>query len=141
MRSITKITVFGVRLALVVLAAYWLVIFVGTHMPRLPHAVPRFNDKLLHFTAYFVLTTLMCYTTNSTRWFRRFAVIGVTAMIYGAIDEATQAFVPRRSPELNDFLADAAGIWTAILLYVTAKLIYQQALSPAARTPNQNQHV
>ncbi|MCP4777372.1 MAG: hypothetical protein GY880_24405, partial [Planctomycetaceae bacterium] len=35
MRPVTKITIFGFRLAIVVLAAYWLCIFVGTHLPNM----------------------------------------------------------------------------------------------------------
>lgn len=128
MRPVTKVTVFGIRLAVVVLIAYWLVIFAGTHAPRIPHAVPLVNDKVMHFTAYFCLTLLMCYSTTSPRWLRRFTAIGLTAMVYGAIDEWTQAWVPNRQPDLADYLADVAGIGAALGSYVAAKFIYESIL-------------
>lgn len=122
MRPITKITIFGVRLALIVLAGYWILIFAGTHAPRLPHAIPLVDDKILHFCAYFILTLLMCYSTTSPRWGRRFLTIGLLAMVYGAIDEWTQNFVPNRQADWADYAADLVGIWTAIAVYLTAKL-------------------
>lgn len=126
MRPVTKITIFGFRLAIVLLAFYWLAIFVGTHLPDLGLQVdraPRVNDKVMHFTAFFFLGSLLCYVTNSSRWFRRFTLIGVAGMAYAAADEITQHFVPGRYPDLMDFAADTAGLWTAILLYVIAKYV------------------
>lgn len=127
MRPVTKITVFGFRLAIVVLAAYWLCIFVGTHLPDMGEMVDlRFgvNDKVKHFSAFFLLGGLLCYVTNSPRWFKRFAIIGLVGMAYAAIDEITQNFIPGRYPDVLDFAADAAGLWTAIAIYVLAKYVY-----------------
>lgn len=128
MRPVTKITVLGIRLAVVVLAFYWLAIFVGTHLPRLGmniNRLPLVNDKVMHFTAFFFLGSLLCYVTNSSRWFRRFTLIGLAGMVYAAADEITQHFVPGRYPDLMDFAADTAGLWTAILLYVSAKYVHR----------------
>jgi len=125
MQPTTKISIFGIRLAIVLLAIYWLAIFTGTHLPSLPRAVPTPNDKMMHFTAYFILALLLCYTTNSARSFPRFAAIGATAMIYGVIDELSQAFIPSRTPDLLDYAADVAGIWMAIAFYVGAKYVYR----------------
>lgn len=127
MRPVTKITIFGFRLAIVVLAAYWLCIFVGTHLPNMGEIVDlRFevNDKVKHFSAFFLLGGLLCYVTNSPRWLKRFAIIGVVGMTYAAIDEITQNFIPGRYPDVFDFVADAAGLWTAIATYVAAKYVY-----------------
>ena len=121
MRPVTKITIFGLRLGVVLLAAYWLAIFVGTHLPSIIDFSPSVNDKSKHFIAFFVLGGLMCYVTNSPRWFRRFATIGLVGMTYAAIDELTQHLVPGRHPDLMDFLADSVGLWTAIGIYLLAK--------------------
>ncbi|MGI9465683.1 MAG: VanZ family protein [Rubripirellula sp.] len=127
MRPVTKITIFGVRLAIVVLAAYWLCIFTGTHLPDMGEIVDlRFgvNDKVKHFSAFFLLGGLLCYVTNSPRWLKRFAIMGLVGMSYAAIDEITQNFIPGRYPDVLDFVADAAGLWTAIAFYVAAKYVY-----------------
>lgn len=124
MRPVTKISIFGFRLALVVLGLYWLAIFVGTHLPGALVVTPNVNDKIKHFSAFFVLGGLLCYVTNSPRWFRRFSFIGLGGMAYAGIDEFTQRFVPGRSPDVADFVADSLGLWCAIAIYVLAKYLY-----------------
>jgi len=121
MRPVTKIKIFGFRMGVVVLAAYWMAIFIGTHLPAVLDITPSVNDKVKHFSAFFFLGTLLCYVTNSQRWFRRFLTIGLAGMAYAAIDEMTQALVPGRYPDSLDFLADSAGLWSAIGIYVIAK--------------------
>lgn len=117
----TKITIFGFRLAVVVLTAYWLALFLGTHLPAALDVSPHVNDKAKHFGAFFMLGSILCYVTNSPRWFRRFGTIGLVGMIYAAVDEATQHFVPGRYPDAWDFVADSIGLWTAIGIYVICK--------------------
>ena len=129
MQPVTKITIFGFRLAVVVLAAFWLLIFVGTHLPpAMVERAPRVNDKVQHFAAFFFLGTLMCYVTTSPRWFRRFTTIGLVGMAYAAIDELTQGFVPGRDPSFFDFLADSAGVWAAIGIYVIARYRFKNVV-------------
>lgn len=122
MRPVTKIKIFGFRMAVVVLAAYWLAIFVGTHLPAVLDISPSVNDKFKHFSAFFVLGGLLCYVTNSRQWIRRFLTIGLVGMAYAAIDELTQSLVPGRYSDPYDFLADSLGLWSAIGIYVTAKI-------------------
>ncbi len=124
MRPVTKITFFGVRLAIVVLTAYWLLIFVGTHRPASVDVGGHTNDKVKHFSVFFVLGGLLCYVTNSPRWFMRFTSIGLAGMAYAAIDEFTQRFVPGRVPDLMDFVADSIGLWCAIGIYVAGKSLH-----------------
>ena len=125
MRPVTKITIFGVRLAIIVLTCYWLLIFLGTHLPLSVNIAGQTNDKVKHFSAFFVLGGLLCYVTNSPRWFLRFTSIGLAGMAYAAIDEWTQRFIPGRVPDVADFVADALGLWTAISIYVLGKCLYQ----------------
>lgn len=115
---------FGVRIAVLVSCVYWLAMFTGTHLPRTPWlmlrigSMPRIDDKLAHFGAYFALTILMCYASTSGNRIRRFAVIGVVAMTYGAFDELTQMFISTRRCDIWDYAADIAGIWIAIGIFV-----------------------
>jgi VanZ family protein len=122
-QRIAKVSIFGFRLAALILSLYWLAIFTGTHLPRLPRALPRIDDKTCHFLAYFGLATLMCYSVRSSRWLRRLTAVAATAMVYAAIDEFSQRWIPRRSPDLWDFAADVAGICTAIILYMVVRHI------------------
>ena len=103
-----------------VVAAYWLAMFVGTHIPN-PEAIigPEVSDKLLHFSAYFVLMALLLMRHRLTegRWasgpqlWRLLAVV----CLYAAADELLQA-VPgiNRHADVQDALADIAGAVGAV---------------------------
>ena len=122
MQSVTGIRLFGIRLAIVALTIYWCVIFTGTHLPKLPSEMPRVNDKILHFSAFFMLATFLCYCTNSTRLWRRFGSIALVCMTYGVFDELTQFFIAGRYPDAWDFIADVCGALTAISLYFLGRV-------------------
>lgn len=122
MRPLTKISLFGIRLATAVLAIYWLAIFAGTHTPTMPSMMPRISDKILHFSAFFGLATLLCYVVPVRRsaW-RKFGLVALIALTYGAFDELTQSFVRGRSTDLNDYFADVLGVFSAIAIYATVR--------------------
>ena len=46
----------------------------------------------------------------------RLAVAWAVTVIYGATDEWHQSFVPGRTPDINDLLADAVGAFAAVML-------------------------
>jgi len=77
--------------------------------PRIPHF-----DKVVHFSVYGLLGTLACRAMpgRAGAWW---ALIVVSA--YGVTDEWHQYFVPGRSTELEDWIADTAGAAIAILMY------------------------
>jgi VanZ family protein len=77
--------------------------------PRIAHF-----DKVVHFSVYGLLGTLACRAIAGSRgaWW---ALAAVSA--YGATDEWHQYFVPGRSSELADWVADTAGAAIAILMY------------------------
>jgi len=126
MRPTTKITILGTRLGVIVLAVYWILLFVGTHIPVIPANVPKVNDKVMHFTAFFGLAFFLCYVSKPGPRWKRFGRIAAVALLYAAVDEYTQRFVPRRQPDWMDFLANAAGIFSAIACYMLAQIIYQR---------------
>ncbi|PHQ32004.1 VanZ family protein [Rhodopirellula bahusiensis] len=121
MQPVTKLRLLGFRLAVIALAAYWIAIFVGTHLPKIPKTLPAVNDKVMHFTAFFGLATLLCYCTTSPRVWRRFPIIVAMCLVYACVDELTQSFVRGRHSDVMDFLADAAGTLTAVILYATVR--------------------
>ncbi|MEM1226759.1 MAG: VanZ family protein [Planctomycetota bacterium] len=129
MQPVTGIRLLGVRLGLAVLAFYWTLIFVGTHLPTLPNAAHELNDKVLHFTAFFGLATLLCYVTNSRNWRLRFSAIIVVCLLYAAMDEWSQSLVRGRQTDVYDLLADASGTVTAVALYLTGRSIWLRRYS------------
>ncbi|KAA5546180.1 VanZ family protein [Roseiconus nitratireducens] len=123
MRPITGITILGIRLGVIVVGLYWLTLFVGTHLPAGRAVGPQINDKVLHFSGFFLLSLLCCYATQSSPndrrgTVRRFAKIAGGLALYAAIDELTQAFSVGRTTDVRDFLADVAGTVTAIAVYL-----------------------
>ena len=131
MRPISRITILGFRLGIVALVVYWAALFLGTHLPAAVDFSPQVSDKLKHFTAFLGLATLLCYVTTSPNLWRRFSLIAVIALSYAALDEFTQQFVAGRCADVQDFLADAAGIAVAIGGYATARWFFKRRANRA----------
>ena len=124
MQPVKKISFSRLRWGAVLLVAYWLLIFTGTHLPNLPAAPgDPLSDKAKHFVAFFGLAALLCFVTRSpTSWTRTVAVVAI-ALAYGVFDELTQTLVPGRHADWRDFFADAAGILSAVVLYTTVAIL------------------
>lgn len=134
MQPVSGIRLFGIRLRILLLAAYWCLIFAGTHLPTLPAATPEYNDKVVHFSAFFGLAMLLCYCTNSKKLVRRFGTIAIVCFTYGAIDEWTQSLVRGRQTDLNDFFADVGGTVTGIAVYAIGRMIWARRRRMSAVT-------
>ncbi len=72
----------------------------GDMLPPLP------NDKVLHFGAYLVVALI---PVACARRLRTGLVLAALGPVLGALLEIAQAFVPGRSPELGDAVANSAG--------------------------------
>jgi VanZ family protein len=101
-------------------AALWaaaIVLLAGaSDLPEGP-AVPHL-DKLAHFGAYTVLGLLLGFGWLAAgRWPGRGWLLAF-ALTLGASDELRQARLPHRSAEFTDWLADAAGSATGLLVAV-----------------------
>ena len=96
-------------------AAYWVIIFVLTHLP--PSNLPRVRvpDTAAHFVSYALLSAGLFVSLSLTglRASRAAIIVLLIAMGYGAFDEWSQRFV-RRSAELDDWLADVGGALIAV---------------------------
>jgi VanZ family protein len=130
MRPVTRLNLFGIRLAILVLAIYWISIFTGTHLPEGLDFSPKIHDKSKHFAAFFGLAMLLCYVTNSSNYFKRFGTIALVCLIYAAVDEISQGMVPGRVADFYDFIADGIGVGLAIGTYVSFKLIVEARQNP-----------
>ncbi len=103
------------------LVIYWLAMFIGTHIPlSVPTVGGKPVDKYLHFAAYFGLTALLigvfrCLRVR-LRW-KHFFIALALLVAYAALDEWLQKFV-NRSCDAEDFMADSAGVLSALGLYI-----------------------
>lgn len=125
MRPRSSLTIFGIRLATLVLAVYWIALFTGTHMPSPPSVKLPHGDKLQHFTAFFGLGLLLCWAIPTRRRLpRKLLVVLTLALSYAALDEWSQRFAPRRTVDLHDFYTNAAGVLCAVALYVAVRALW-----------------
>lgn len=90
-------------------------IIVASHRPRLasPGGIPHL-DKIVHFHVYGLLATLTCRL--GAGW-RAAGWALLAASLFGVSDEWHQSFVPGRSVEFEDWLADTLGAALAVALY------------------------
>lgn len=115
-------------LVFVPLALYWLVLFIATSLPASNMPSVSYNDKLVHFLAFSGLGFLLTLTFMLQEKYpelRGYALLAsvVIASLYAALDEFHQSFIPGRSAEFLDWIADFTGAVTgAVICTVFAKI-------------------
>jgi VanZ family protein len=110
-------------------ALYWLplilycvLIYIQSAYPS-PEQIPsfRFVDKMLHLGAYAIMGILFyrAYRTLKIRDNLQLLMMlsVVSASLYGVSDEIHQSFVPFRSAEVADAIADFCGAVCGVYLY------------------------
>ena len=104
------------------LGLYWLLIFIltsipGKHMPTLFGV----SDKFKHFGAYLVLAFLLNFAIILQGKYKKlsensFYITLIITTIYGLFDEVHQIFIPGRSFDWWDLVADIIGSLVGIML-------------------------
>lgn len=94
-------------------------------LPELPEYFISW-DKAQHFLAYTGLGLLTCRASRlrplvSRMWVNTQA-FGIVAL-YGVVDEIHQIYVPGRSADVDDWVADAAGALFAVIIVVAVRKI------------------
>ncbi len=95
-------------------------IFLLSHTPGddLPSAFGGF-DKLCHGAAYATLALSCLYAIDPIRRDRNFFLTGCAVvlfcLLYGISDEYHQSFIPGRSPDWHDIVADTTGALLAVI--------------------------
>jgi VanZ family protein len=119
-------TTAGKLFACGLLANYWMLLLVGTHLPR--ESGPSFSllsDKVLHFAGFaglaLLLAWLLSYWSVLTK--TRAVIVILICGSYGAIDELTQP-LSGRTCEMNDWLADLAGATTGVVIFWLVSTIW-----------------
>lgn len=103
------------------LIVYWLILFIATSLPASELPSISYNDKVVHFLAFGglgFLLTLAFMLQDKYRELRGYALLAavVIASIYAALDEFHQSFIPGRSAEMLDWVADFLGALTGAIL-------------------------
>lgn len=107
-------------------AAWTVVILLLTSM-QLPEWLPglqRFSgsnlDKLVHFGLYLGLGLTLGRAARISGFTGGLVLLALllAGVAFAAVDELLQNWVPRRVPQMADWLADVAGLVTGYVLYV-----------------------
>lgn len=105
---------------------FCVLIFVLSSIPGqyYPQVGFEFSDKIVHFGIYFLLAITFYMSLSHQNRFKLFAehpfiFAVIFTAIYGASDELHQYFVPNRTCDFYDFLANLGGaIGAMALIYV-----------------------
>lgn len=111
----------------VLLALYWVALFMGSHWPRLKmgqnNALPVGMDKWLHVGGYAGLMFLMLMSSVFAKSPKRNLVIAlVVGVIYSVFDELTQVFVDREL-HFADWVASFTGLMLGVGSFYFAKWV------------------
>jgi VanZ family protein len=102
-------------------------IFFLSSIPQLPSPPGPFSDKHIHFGWYAVFTVLIVRALASGRLRNVTGRVAIAAILlaafYGLTDEIHQSFVPGRSADPHDLLADTAGAIAAAGLLLAWAII------------------
>jgi VanZ family protein len=116
------------RLSLLLALAWMALLFYLSHQPGLqtPMLFPG-QDKFLHAAVYAVLGLLLLaaqprQAQGDYSW-RQIGISVLIASLYGLSDEIHQYFIPGRSSEVLDWVADSAGalIAASLLAWLSRK--------------------
>ncbi len=89
---------------------------------ELPEADIPFADKAAHFAEYLVLGLLMFRAVSlgpkNIVLAKQLILSIIIISAYAAFDEWHQSFIPGRSADVLDFIADAAGAFCGMIIYI-----------------------
>lgn len=92
--------------------------------PSYPQNIPGM-DKVGHVGSFFGLS-LLAYVAFKPRWYW---LVWATA-IYGALIEVVQAYIPYRSSDYHDFIADMCGVLLFYILLSLGRFGYRMLKEP-----------
>jgi VanZ family protein len=92
------------------------------------------QDKGVHFVEYGALGFFMAHAVHMSWPTRRlrFVAAGWLSLGLGLVDELHQVYVPSRSGDSLDLVADALGIAVALAAYFVGRKLYQRRLARSA---------
>lgn len=118
---------------------YWLLVSIVNALPPGSLSKITINDKVGHCLAYFILTGFICIANMVQNKFyilktHPFIAALIFAAFYGMLNEIIQLYVPGRSCDFQDWLADVAGGILAVLIlypvfYKSIRLLKENKMS------------
>jgi len=129
-----RATINGLRIATVALFSYWVLLFIGTHMPAnkliafMHLASMHQSDKVLHLGAFAGLAFLMAWAipTNMQKLYQNTRLAALVTVAYAGLDELLQIPVGRTA-DWNDFYADCFGMGIGLLVYSIIRALILRA--------------
>ena len=101
-----------------------LVIFILSSIPDLPSPKLeiKFHDKIAHFFIYAILGLLISRAFLNQhrfpRWRKSHTLIAlILGVLYGISDEYHQLYVPGRSADVLDVVADSLGVIAGVIIF------------------------
>lgn len=105
-------------------------IFIASHQEGVPFdtSIFIFQDKILHYCAYFIYgLTIQLYLSKYRLTNKKLILYTIIiGSIFGLSDEFHQYFIPNRSTEFFDWLADTLGVSSSIILKNQIRKLYNQ---------------
>lgn len=101
-----------------VFPAYWVFLFLSTHLPNLRLDIPLSSDKRAHVIAFGILAFLFWRFVETFRRPVPSATVyyaAVVLVVYAGLDEYLQQFVGRGT-DWMDWLADLLGLGVVLVL-------------------------
>ena len=122
------------------LVGYWIGMFAGTHVPKIPQPLDTsIPDKTLHYAAFAGLGLLLAAFRSCNarlRWRDLVVLFGVIAL-YGALDEITQIPVGRTA-DVFDWFADLIGATTGLLVFAAGDFAWRKLADSAPHSASGN---
>lgn len=125
-------------MAIVALVFYWVLLFIGTHLPADRIFIPlRLSDKVLHAIAFAGLSFLIAWAvpTNEAKLHQNTLVAALIAVVYAALDELLQIPVGRTADWL-DFAADCVGVCIGLGSYTFVRALIMRVEWEFFRSPS-----
>ena len=91
----------------ILVAVFIIALLPTTYEPKI---VP-WQDKVEHVLTFFTITLI-----GAAAWPQRFRAIAAGILAYGAAIEVAQSFTTWRTGDVNDWVADAAGVAAAAVV-------------------------
>jgi len=99
---------------------YSLIFFLSSRSYQLKADI-LFLDKIVHLLEFAILGFLLSFgyiiSLNSPPRIKAASTF-LTGIVLGALDEFHQYFVPRRSTDILDWMADAAGVLAGLFIFI-----------------------